>query len=126
MSTLKNITVNIHVNDNYEDPLFGIPAEFEDMHDANIIENITINILVQTDASCSVGDAWGKLDGVLTKVGWSALKRVSLAIDVACYSRVPGASELEAALRKLPETQFPRLSASESVRFDFSVTSTLV
>ena len=30
MSTLKNITVNIHVNDNYEDPLFGIPAEFEE------------------------------------------------------------------------------------------------
>lgn len=126
MSTLKHITLNIHVNDNYEDPLFGIPAEFEDMHAANIIESITIKVLVQMDVNCSVGDAWGKLDEVLTKSGWSALKRVSLAIEVASYSRVPGNNALEAALRKLPETQFQRLSASESVSFDFNVTSTLV
>ena len=91
------------------------------MSTKNIIETVTIEILVQTDVNCHRGDDWGRLDKVLTTSGWSSLKRVSVAIDIASYCRSD--DELEVALRKLPETQFPRLSSSNSVSFDFNVRS---
>jgi len=124
MLTLKRIAVDIHVDDGNDDPLFGIPSELEDLRSKNVIESITIRVLVQTDGNCSRGDDWGRLDEVLTTSGWLVLKRVSLAIDIASYARSD--NELEVALRKLPETQFPRLSTSQSLSFDFEVNSVLV
>jgi len=119
MQTLKHIVVNIHVYDVHDDPLCGIPSELEDMRTKNIIESVTITIMVPTVASCNPGDgeAWGRLDEVLTTPGWFALKQVSLAIE----SRTTDINELEVAVRNLPETQFPRLSTSNSVSFDFKV-----
>ena len=119
MQTLKHIVVNIDVDDDDVDPLFGIPSELEDMRTKNIIETVTIGILVGTDASCRQGDDWGRLDEVLSTPGWFSLKRVSLAIEIANFFRRD--NELEVALRKLPETQFTRLSSSNSVSFDFEV-----
>ena len=124
MKTLKHIVIDIHINDDDEDPLSGIPSELEDMSTKNIIETVTIDILVQTDVNCPRGDDWGRLDKALTTSGWSSLKRVSLAIEIASYSRSD--DELEVALRNLPETQFPRLSSSNSVSFDFNVHSVLI
>ena len=126
MQTLKHIVLDIHVNDNDDDPLpvFGILSEFEDIRTKNIIETVTIEILVQMDANFHQGDNWGRIDKLLTTSGWSSLKRVSVAIDIASYCRSD--DELEVALRKLPETQFPRLSSSNSVSFDFNVHSVLV
>ena len=121
MKTLKHIVICIHINDDDEDPLSGIHSELEEMSTKNIIETVTIGILVQTDVNCRRGDDWGRLDKVLTTSGWSSLKRVSVAIDIASYCRSD--DELEVALRKLPETQFPRLSSSNSVSFDFNVRS---
>ena len=124
MQTLKHIVVNGHVNDVDVDPLFGIPSELDDMRTKNIIETVTIEIIVMTDRNCRRGDDWGRLDEVLTTRGWFSLKRVSLAIVIASFSR--GNNELEVALRKLPETQFPRLSSSKSVSFNFEVNPVLV
>ena len=121
MQTLKHIVVHIEVDDDDVDPLFGIPSELEEMRTKNIIETVTIGILVQIGADCRRGDDWGRLDEVLTAPGWSSLKRVSLAIEIASYGRSD--DELEVALRDLPETQFPRLSSSNSVSFDFEVNS---
>jgi hypothetical protein len=125
MQTLKHIVVDIHVDDVDNDPLFGIPFELENMRRKNIIESITIGVLVQTDADCRrQGDDWGRLDEVLTTPGWSSLKRVSLAIEIASFGRSD--DNLEVALRKLPETQFPRLSTTNSVLFNFEVIPVLV
>ena len=121
MQTLKHIVLDIHVNDNDDDPLpvFGILSEFEDMRTKNIIETVTIEILVQMDANFHQGDNWGRLDEIFTTPGWFSLKRVSLAIYIAS---VDGSNNvLEVALRNLPETQFPRLSSSNSVSFDFEI-----
>ncbi|KAF8968584.1 hypothetical protein BDZ97DRAFT_2072932 [Flammula alnicola] len=124
MQTLRRINVLIHVDNADDDPLFSLPSELEDMRNENIIESITIGVMVDTDEDCKRGDEWGKLDKVLTMSGWSALKQVSLAIEIYSYWRSD--NELEVALRKLPETQFPRLSTSKSVSFEFEVTSILV
>ena len=119
MQTLKHIFLNICVDNARGDPLCGIPSELEDMRTKNIIESVTIEIRVeQTDTSCSGGETWGRLDEVLTTPEWFALKRVSLAIEIATYD---SDDRLEVALLQFPWTQFPRLSTSNSVSFDFKV-----
>ena len=115
MQTLKHIVLNIYVVTVLDDPLFGIPSEFEDMGSKNIIETVTI--MVRMNASYHRGEDWGRLDEVLTAQGWFPLKRVSLTIKI----NFELSSELEVTLRNLPETQFPRLSSSNSVSFDFEV-----
>jgi hypothetical protein len=120
--TLKHIALTIEVDGDDVDPLFGIPSELENMRNKNIIETITIEVLV--DEKCRRGDDWGRLDEVLTTPEWVSLKRVSLAKDIADYSRRD--NELELALRSLAETQFPRLSSSSSISFDFEVYSILI
>ena len=124
MHTLRYLDITTHVNDLDFDPLAGIPSELEDMRNKNIIENIIITVIVQTDEDCRRGDDWGRLDEVLTRLGWFALRQVSLTIEIASFSRRD--DELEAALRKLPETQFARLSTSKSVSFKFKVTTIVV
>ena len=119
MQTLKHLVVNIHVLEDGDDSLLGIPSEFEDMRTKNIIETVTIRILVLMYSSYSiVGDDWVRLDEILTSPGWFSLKRVSLVIKLH-----RGHSELEEPLRKLFETQFPRLSSSNSVSLDIKVKS---
>ena len=121
MQTLKHIVVNIYVDVVDVDPLYGIPSELEDIRTKNIIETVTIRIMVESGTSCHRGDDWGRLDKVLTAPGWFSLKRVSLAIEVARFGGCD--HELEVAFRKLPETEFPRLSSSNSVSFDFEFNS---
>ena len=82
------------------------------------------SVVVQTDGDCRRGDDWGRLDEVLTRSGWFAMRQVSLTIEIASFSRRD--DELEVALRKLPETQFTRLSTSKSVSFKFKVTNIVV
>ena len=120
MQTLRHIVVNIHVVDDGDDSLLGIPSELEDMRTENTIETITIRILVRMNGSyCQVGEDWGRLDEILTFPGWSSLKRVSLAIEAHRYHN--GLCLLEEAMRKLPETHFPRLSSSKSISLDIKV-----
>ena len=66
------------------------------MRSNNIIENITIKLgaIVKMDEGCKLGDDWDRLDKVLMRSGWFALKRVSLIIEVYVYMRSP---------KKLPE-----------------------
>jgi len=120
MQTLRHIVVNIHVVNDGDDSVLGIPSEFEDMRTKNIIETVTIRILVRMHASYRlIGDDWGRLDEILTSPGWFSLKRVSLAVEIPRYNT--GESELEVALRKLPGTRFPRLSSSNSVSLDINL-----
>ena len=124
MQTLKHIVLNINVNGPraYVDLLSVIPSELEDMRTKNIIETVTIRIVVhwQIVASHLRGDEWGRLDEVLTTPGWFSLKRVSLAIDLDRFGMIDEL-EMEMAMQELAETQFPRLSSSNSVSFDFTV-----
>jgi hypothetical protein len=123
MKTLKHIALTLDVDDGDDvDPLFGIPSELKRMRDKNIIETITIEVWV--DKQCRGGKDWGRLDNVLTAPGWSSLKKVSLAIEFTLHFG-RGRNELEGTLRRLPVTQFPRLSSSNSISFDFEVTPSL-
>ena len=118
METLKHILVNFYYVEVDDNPLFGTPSEFEEMRTKNFIETVTIS--VEMDARCRRGDSWGRLDEVLTSPEWFSLKRFSLAIKIINCLGTDN-ELLVVALRKLPETQFPRLSSNNSVSFDFEV-----
>ena len=123
MQTLKHIVIDVHVDDDNVDPLFGIPSELEEMRSNNIIETVTIGILFEMDVNCRQGEDWGSLDEVLTAPGWLSLKHVSLIIT---FEGDKDDELQELALRKLAETQFSRLSSSTSLSFDFDVILILV
>ena len=108
IQTLRYLNIRTNVDALDLHTLAGIPSELEGMRNKSIIGNITITVMVQTGGDCRRGDDWGRLDEVLTRSGWFALKQVSLTIDMTYFSRFD--DKLEAALRKLHETQFPRLS----------------
>ncbi|KIM43732.1 hypothetical protein M413DRAFT_387613 [Hebeloma cylindrosporum] len=124
MQTLKHLIVNTEVEDVRQDPLFGIPSELEKMRTQNVIESVTIGVMVGTDPDFHQGDDWGRLDEALTTTGWFSLKRVSLNILIVRYSSRD--NDLDVALRKFLETQFPRLSTSNSVLFELKVTITSI
>ena len=115
MQTLKHIYIAFDIDDNDDpSPLFSIPSEFEEMRTKNTIETVTIEF--HMNANNHRGDDWCRFDEVFTTPGWFSLKRVSLCINNYL-------TELEEVLRNLPETQFRRLSSSNSISFDFKVIS---
>ena len=126
--TLKVLKSSAWIDDSSEDPLSGLCDELEKISATgrSIIETLSINVAVQTDADCKRGDEWGLLDKVLTKKNaWPGLKEVSLKIEVYEYSRLEE-DDLADALNKLPDTQFKKLSASETINFKFEVTEELI
>jgi hypothetical protein len=116
------VVLYLQVSDITINPLFNIPSEFEDMRTKNIIESITIKVIVTISADCGQGDNWDRLNEVLMRSGWFALKHVSLTIKIYCNPRTTSNKlKLEVALCKLPQMQFPLLSTSKSVSFKFNV-----
>jgi hypothetical protein len=83
-----------------------------------ILQYISHTIDVSIVFECKQGDDWGALNRVLTHSGWSKVKRVSLTIFIRRFFRP---YNLEEMVRSLPQIQFPRLSSSRSVVFQFSV-----
>ena len=107
-------------SDKSNDSLLGITSEFEDMCSKNIIETVSIRILVFMLASFRLGNdrSTSRLDEILTSPGWFPLKRVSLVIGIC--SDNGRLNELE-ALQNFPGTRFPRLSSSNSVSLDINL-----
>jgi len=126
--TLKVLKLSALIDDPSEDPLSGLYDELEKISATgrSIIETLSINVTVHTDADCKRGDEWGLLDKVLTKQDrWLGLKEVSLKIEVYEHDRLED-DDLVDALNKLPDTQFKNLSTSETINFIFEVTEELV
>jgi hypothetical protein len=126
--TLKALKLSAMIDDSSEDPLSGLCDELEKISATgrSIIETLSIKVAVQTDADCKRGDEWGLLDKVLTKEdAWLGLREVSLKIEVYDYGR-DDEDDLVDALNKLPDTQFKKLSTSETINFKFEVTEELI
>ena len=118
METLKHIVVDIY---RFVGVRVDFP-EFEDMRTKNIIETVTIRVRRMNVLRCrGLENNWGSLDEVLTSPGWFSLMRVTLILEVVNCFGTDNDLETLVALRKLPETQFPRLSSSKSISFDFEV-----
>ena len=122
--TLRHLELKSMLNDETgaKDPLSGLTPELEEMSNQNRVESIDIEVHIQTDFDCHRGDLWGALDKALAgseAARWPKLTSVSLKITIWSFSRQ--GNELEVALRMLPKTQFPLLSSSKAISFQFSV-----
>ena len=117
-STLKILRFALVVKDDIQDPLCGVCVDLTAFSGQNIIEKIVLVVLVGIDCQCRTDNEWRKLDDVLA-TGFPRLSQVTLCIDI-CVSSSDGIA-LQDKLNKLPEEQFPWLSKSSTVKFDFSV-----
>ncbi|KAF8968170.1 hypothetical protein BDZ97DRAFT_459281 [Flammula alnicola] len=116
MSTLKKVILEILVNNEHVDPLPGLCNELEEIAGKNVLEDLEICVSVQANAYSKTAEGLGRLDEVLGKSGWSALKKVSLDI----YIRVPG-TPYHDWVRLSAQKQFPVLSSNKTVAFHFEV-----
>lgn len=121
MDTLKFLHVGTSICDQAgcDDFVAGLSFELEAMKSNNIIETVSIDVCIDTDADCKQIDIWGRLDAALTQSGWAKLQRVSLRISIFSYRG--GGDEMGRLLKGLLRTQFPRLSSSQSLVFEFAV-----
>lgn len=121
MQTLKYLHMKTFFDEHTgsDDPLSGLCNVLDEMKNKNVIETITIGVFVKTDSDCRRGDEWGRLDAALAQPGWPKLRQVSLGIII--WSKERANDDLECALKELPQTQFPKLSSSKSLSFEFFV-----
>ncbi|KAF8969233.1 hypothetical protein BDZ97DRAFT_1915577 [Flammula alnicola] len=123
MKTLKKLTLENIIDDEHADPFGDLCDELEEIVGKTVLEDLELSVRIMPECR-KAGDGWGKLDKVLRKSGWSALKKVSLDI-FAIYNYGPFDDhcddDLERVLRTLPQIQFPFLSSSKTVDFYFDV-----
>jgi hypothetical protein len=122
--TLKVLTLASSIDDAVVDPLSGLCNELATISATgrNVIESISIKVLVATHDNCKRGDEWGLLEKVLTKKdAWLGLKEVSLKIQVSNHGSRNEDDDLMEALDKLQETHFKVLLASETLNFIFEL-----
>lgn len=116
IQALKIARLSIYVRDNDDDPLGGLPSELAKIAGENVLERLEILVEIRGGNDMN-GSKWGILDTVLTSSGWPALKAVFLKIRL-----FNGSDGLVQSFKQLKEVQFPRLSASKSVDFNFRLT----
>ena len=99
-------------------PLAGIWEELEPMAGHNVLESLSFKVKVDGHETVDfIGSVIQKVEEVLVKPGWSALRQVSF--KMSCLTRVDKA-KLE-ALQSLPDKYLSRLSKLESVALSYSV-----
>ncbi|KAF8202447.1 hypothetical protein BJ912DRAFT_443167 [Pholiota molesta] len=123
IETLKYLHVgtSIYSQAGCDDFAAGFSFELEGMKNNNNIEDLNIEVNTAMEADWKQVDMWGRLDAALAQSGWAKLRKVSLTISISTDLRSRGDDELGRILKKLPQTQFPRLSSSRNVAFEFAV-----
>jgi len=119
-STLKVLDLRVFLFDDL--PLAGLCGELEAMAGHNVLEALSFEVLVDGDETKdSIGYIIQKVEKVLVKPGWSALRQVSFKLLIACCQvSKEDSAKLSEALQSLPEKYLSHLSKLESVTFNFS------
>jgi hypothetical protein len=100
-------------------PLAGLCGELEAMAGHNMLE--TLSLEVEMDIAVTedfIGSIIQKVEKVLVKPGWSALRQVSFKLSLKNW--VDNSANLCEALQSLPDKYLSHLSKLESVAFDYS------
>jgi len=119
LSTLRTLRLQHDIEDDIQDPLCGLCEEISIISGRNVIEEIFLKVIVQTDCSCKTGSEWGGLDAVLSR-GFPHLRYVSLDIDICVFSAPEAA--LQDLINEIPGKYFPWLSSNTQVTFNFLTT----
>ena len=103
-------------------PLAGLCEELEAMAGHYALEALSIEVQVDGhETEDFIGSTIQKVENVLVKSGWSALKQVSFKVSIACclVTKV-NIEKLFEALQTLPDKYLNRISKLESVAFGYS------
>lgn len=119
LTTLKTLSLVINHNsvDSPSNPYLGMCGAFQRIAGKHHIEVIKLRVILHS-YTYTAGDEWKELEYVLTSPGWSSLHQVDLYI-VALRS-----ADIANQMKTLPNTQFPGLSSSKLIRFNFHVSRT--
>jgi len=117
--TLNVLDLTVSLYHHVVHPLAGLCEELEAMAGHNALEAISCNIRVDShhDTEDSIGSAIRKVENILVKPGWSALRQVSFKLLV---DRPVGSAELTEALQSLPDKYLSHLPKLDSVAFNYS------
>ena len=121
--TLKvlDLTVSLY-DDSVGVPLAWLCEELEAMAGHNMLEVLSFEVQVDDDETEDfIGPIMQKMEEILVKPGWSALRQVSFNVSVACY-RISNEDreELSMVLQSLPDKYLSHLPKLESVAFSYS------
>ena len=102
--------------------LGGTCEELEALERHNMLEAFTLRVEINSDDSIStegfIGSIFEKVENILVKPGWSALRRVSFKLLTSGWDQGI-ATRLCEALQSLPDKYLSHLSKLESVTFDY-------
>ena len=98
--------------------LAGVSEELEAMAGHNMLESLSLEVYAGVhNTEDLIGPLIQKVENVLVKPGWSALRQVSFKVSV--LGRIT--PKLLEALQSLPDKYLSQLSKLESVAFSYSV-----
>jgi hypothetical protein len=119
--TLKVLDVTVRIYDD-DSTLGGLCKELEAMTGHNMLEALSFEIeLVGDEEEDFVGSLIQKMEKILVKPGWSALRQVSFKAPIACCRvSTEDSTKLSEALQSLPNKYLNHLPKLGSVDFNFS------
>ena len=105
--------------------LGGICEELEALAGHNMLEALSFIVYFDGhETEDSIGSIIQKVEGVLVKPGWFALRKVSFKLEVSFRTMAAerdGITKLSESLLSLPDKYLSYLSKLDSVTFDYSV-----
>ena len=117
--TLKILEITVIVVGDDHDPLCGLGRELRFIAGNNILEELSLDVMVQDDASCRTeSEDWSAFDSELTRSGaFPMLHRVTF--EIWWYSAWRDEVSQDRVVQSLKEDKFPRLVESKAVEFNF-------
>ena len=131
LTTLRILRLDLDVNVySSRHPLRELLAQLTLLSmEENVIEVMCFSFMLYSDLD--PGNEWVKLDSLLCRPCWSALKSVSLTLSVSknlmrgsvsvFHSDQPRRAPAQTEWQDLPSQQFPMLSPSETIKFNFQL-----
>jgi len=119
---LKTIQLSPLLETANEDPYLDLSKELEVISGKNVLEQIIIDINIETDRTCSTDPTkWAYLDSVLsTANGFPFLQRVDVKITFWCYCG-GGHQEFLGKIWDIGWNEFPWLASANQIEFKFDV-----
>ena len=117
-STLKVLDLSVSLYHHRVRSLAGLCGELEAMAGHNMLEALSLQVSLGVHHTVDfIGSRIQKVENVLAKPGWSALRRVSLKLTIIPWGDT---TELTKALQTLPDKYLSHLPKFESVAFNYS------
>jgi len=103
--------------------LAGLCEGWEAMAGHNMLESLSFDLQVddQGETEDSIGSEVQRMEKVLVKPGWSALRQVSFKITLIHWGTGPNLELYNALVQSFPDKFLNYLSKLDSVAFDYSV-----